>query len=275
MANSRSTKPSSTELTAPAPTGLPAEIEALLPDLVKTETEVSGRDINFPRIKISHPNHPFVPDLVPPFALYSDLNQDDDNKVVLFELPKGASKPDFEKVPDAGVLVYIVNMRRGWSANLLNGEVVPRNTPGAEFRSWSYDDPTVPQGADATYTFVAFTPELDAADRPHRFLMTRSSTNTARNINTLLNLAEQKGLPSYVVPFRIWTEKRERTQDGQTQRWGVFKARPVSPEAEFVKTASQLAELVNSLTAEQKRAVVESAGDDTVAASDAAGEPGI
>jgi hypothetical protein len=259
MANKDS---SSNELTVPAPAGISAEIAALLPDLVKTKTEVSGRDINFPRIKISHPNHPFVPDLVPAFALYSDLNNDDDNKVVLFELPKGHDKPDFEKTPDAGVLVYIVNMRRGWSANILNGEVVPRNTPGAEFRSWLYDDPTVPAGADATYTFVAYTPELDAADRPHRFLMTRSSTNTARNINTLLNLAEQKGLPSYVVPFRIWSEKRTREVDGQTQRWGVFKARQVAPEAEFVKNASILAELVGTLSAEQQRAVVESAGDD-------------
>jgi hypothetical protein len=278
----------SKELTTQQVAGLPAEIAALLPDLVPTNTlEIGGRDVSFPRIKVSHPNQNFVPDIVPPFALYSDLNREDDDKVVLFELPKGKDKPDLEQAQkdgvEVGVLVYVLAMKQGLSANVdSNGVVVPRNTPGATFRSWpafnadGSPNQDAPRGADTTYNYVVYVPEVDRAEYPHRILMTRSSTQTARTINTYLRALQDRGLPPYVQPFRIWTEKRQRTVDGQEQRWGIYKARPVAPTAEDVTVASTMMESINRLAPEQLHVPVDD--DDAVAASgtvNATAEPAI
>jgi hypothetical protein len=272
------------ELTVQAPAGLPSEIAALLPDLVATNNlEIGGRDVSFPRIKVSHPMQNFVPDLVPPFALYSDLNKEDDNKVVLFELEKGHDKPDFDAADKAGVeigvLIYVLAMKQGLSGNVdANGLIVPRNTPGATFRSWAAfnadgtPNQDAPRGADTTYNYVVYVPEVDRAEYPHRILMTRTSTQTARTINTYLKALADRGLPPYVQPFRIWSEKRERTIDGQQQRWAIFKARPVAPSADDVSIASFMTENINGLSFDQIRDVE----DDAVTASTTANaEPAI
>jgi hypothetical protein len=276
-----------TELIVPAPAGLPAEIAALLPDLVPTNSlEIGGRDVSFPRIKVSHPMQDFVPDSVPPFALYSDLNREDDNKVVLFELPKGKDKPDFEQAEkngvEIGVLVYVLAMKQGLSGNVdSNGNIVPRNTPGATFRSWPmYNsdgslNTDAPRGADTTYNYVMYVPEVDRAEYPHRVLMTRTSTQTARTINTYLKALADRGMPPYVQPFRLWSEKHERTIDGQNQRWGIFKARPVDPTADDVKIASEMTQSVNGLSFEQIRDVDIDAEATASTSSDGKAEPAI
>ena len=244
----------STEVAVSNP-NLPANIADLLPDLVATHTarEVSARDVSFPRIKISHPSQDFVPDVVPPFSIYEELNKDDDNKVVLFELPKGAAKPENAESGDVGVLTYVLAMRKGKSANIIEstGEVVKRNTEGATFKSWAYTDPSAPdemiKGVDVTYNYVIYVPEVDRADQLHKLLLTRTSTNTARTINSINKSVEDQGLPSYVAPFRLWVEKREKTDNGQKQRWGIFKMTSVAPEREYVEQASKMAALLNEM----------------------------
>jgi hypothetical protein len=235
-------------LTTTAPAGLP--------DLVPTSTmDIGAGDVTFPRIKIAHPSQTFVTDgVVPAFAIYQELNRDDDNKITLFALPKGKDKPDLEKDPDAGVLFHVIAMKRGKSASVLGGQVVQRNTPGSEFRSWSYDDPTAPSGAgvDVTVNYVLYTPELDDAEQPHRLLLTRTSTSTARTLNTLIQLAERRGQPAYTLAFRLTSERRERDADGQTQRWGIFKIRQVEAASENVQAASAMTALVNELTANSR-----------------------
>lgn len=239
---------------------VPVDISDLLPDLVQTQTmEIEGGDVSFPRLKVSHPSQDFVPDIVPPFAIFSELNKEDDNKIVLFELPPKHDKPDFDKVPDAGILVYVLAMKKGLSANVdSEGNVVPRNTEGAIFRSWAFDDPSAPRGkgVDTTYNYVLYVPEVDSSDQPHRLLLTRTSTQTARTMNTYLRLAQDQGRPPYTVPFRIWSEKRSREFGGQTQRWAIFKARPVQPDREYVQAASAMTEVINSLTPAQREAKV-------------------
>jgi hypothetical protein len=203
-------------LTTTAPAGLP--------DLVPTSTmDIGAGDVTFPRIKIAHPSQTFVTDgVVPAFAIYQELNRDDDNKITLFALPKGKDKPDLEKDPDAGLLFHVIAMRRGKSASMMNGQVVPRNTPGSEFRSWAYDDPDAPsgKGVDVTYNYVLYTPELDDAEQPHR------------------------------LAFRLTSERRERDAEGQTQRWGIFKIRQVEANPDYVQEASAMTALVNELTAD-------------------------
>lgn len=260
----RKATPSSTEIEALKSTAI--DFAALLPDLVATTTmEIEGKDVNFPRLKISHPSQiEFVPELVPAFAIYSELNKDDDNKVTLYEVKKGQDKPDLEAYPDLGILVYVLAMKKGLSANVDdNNNVVSRDAPGATFRSWAFNDPSAARGpgVDTTYNYVLYTPELDDADKPHRLLMTRSSTPTAVTINTFLDDARRQGLPGYTVPFRIWSEHRERTDNGQKQHWGVFKARPVTPDLEFVKNASTMTARVNELEASRPQIAIDPDAD--------------
>ena len=249
------------ELTQVAPAGLP--------DLVPTTTmEIDASDIAYPRMKISHPSQvDFVPDLVPPFAIYSELNKDDDNKKTLFALPKGATKPDLEKDPNAGILIHVLAMRKGKSASMLNGQPVRKNTPGSEFRSWAFNDPNAPSGRDVdiTYNYVVYAPELEDGDRPHRILMTRTSTSTARSINTLIDLAQKAGRPAYTLAFRLTTERRESTDDGgQTYRWGVYKFRQVEANQDDIEAASAMTAMVNASGAESSRdrSTVEATGDE-------------
>lgn len=218
--------------------------EVDVPDLVPTTTmEIDAADVSYPRIKIAHPTQGFVIDgKVPPFAVYSELNRDSE-KTVLF-------RPGTDDDP---IRIHVLALRKGKSATVdpATGRVVERNTPGAEFRSWAFNDERGPspqdRGVDTTFNYVLFCPQLDAADQPHRLLLTRSSTPTARTLNTYLQLAERSGKPAYTLAFDLYSEKREKdSPDGQTFRFGVFKVTQVLPDTDDIAAASALTALINA-----------------------------
>lgn len=212
-----------------------------LPDLVPTsqdDFQIDARDVQPPRIKAASPTSAQVGDgLVPLFCLYSVKGRDDEDPTVLVEPGKGAEN-------DEGFLVYVLRMYKTRSASVNPADWSQEQRQGGELRSWAFDDPTAPPFAKTQYNYVLYCPESEDADLPHNLLLGNSGTPTARLINTLLMQRQADNLPIYVQPFRLWAEKRQQERDGQVNRWGVVKARPVTPVKEHVEVAQRMAALV-------------------------------
>jgi hypothetical protein len=227
------------------------DVEALLPDLVQTERndfDIDARDIQPPRIKAASPTTgAFTDGLVPLFSLFSTKGQDDDAPQVLVEPPTG-DHPDLDANPAHGVKAYVLRMYKNKSAtvNPLDWQEKLSQDQGGEFRTWGFFDPSAPPFARTQYNYVLYVPESDDADMPHSLLLANTSTPTARFVNTLLAKRLNEGKPIFTTAFRLYTEKRERTDGGQKQRWAVIKAREVAPTKDEVLEAQRLLGMIST-----------------------------
>lgn len=212
-----------------------------LPDLVPTtqdDFQIDARDVQPPRIKAASPTTGAASDgLVPLFCLFSTKGRDDEDPQVLVEPGAGAEN-------DEGFLVYVLRMYKTKSASVNPANWQEEQRQNGELRSWAFEDRTAPPFARTGYNYVLYAPESEDSDLPHNMLLANSNTPTARLINTLLMQRQADGMPIYVQPFRLWAEKRQAERDGQVNRWGVIKARPVEPIKEHVQAAQQLASIV-------------------------------
>lgn len=225
-----------------------------LPDLVQTNADdfnIDARDVQPPRIKAASPTSAAAADgHVPLFCLYATKGQDDDEPVELVPPLKDGDLAN----PDFGFPIYILRMFKTKSANVNPVNWMEEMRNGGQFRSWAFDDTSAPPFARTDYNYVVYAPESpDDEDMPHNLLLGKSSTPTARMINTLLMQRQAEGRPLYTQPFRLYAEKREAQREGQTNRWAVVKARPVQPTAEQVSRAQEMYQLVVATRPEQDR----------------------
>lgn len=232
-----------------ASTDLATQAPAGLPDLVPTsrdDFDIDARDITPPRIKAASPTTGAAADgLVPNFSLFSSKGSEDDAPIVLVE-PVTGERPDLDKDPDFGLKVYVLRMYKNKAASVDPNDWQVEMRQGGELRTWAFNDPSAPEFARTQYNYVLFVPEVEDAAMPHNLLVTGSAVATARFINTTLGQRlSQTGRPIYTTAFRLHPEKRQRTKDGQTQRWAVVKAREVAADPGEVQEAQKLLGMIS------------------------------
>jgi len=214
--------------------------EPKLPDLVPTrddDFQIDARDIQPPRLKVASPTTSAVENGAPLYSLFSEKGKDDDQPVVLVEPGRGTE-------PGTGLRIYVLKMYKTLAANVDPNDWTVEKRKNGELRRWAIDDPAAPPFARVQYNYVCYVPQGHDADLPYNLLLANTSTPAARFLNTVLGQAKQFGKPLYATAFELWPEKREREQDGQTNRWAIFKARLGDASNDEVQAASALYQLI-------------------------------
>jgi hypothetical protein len=212
----------STEVTKPAPAGVPA--------LTPTPSlDVDKNDVALPKLKLGHPQNAAVVDgLVPAYSIFSTLGADDAEPQVLHELDKGE-----------GVLIHVLGLRKRKSI-VLDSNGQPTKERDGELYIWDFHDPEAHPLAKTNYTFDLCLPEVDP-DVPYTLFLKATATPAARNIITVLLKNQERG-PSYANAFRLATKKGSKDEF----RWVVPIVRQVEADDANVQASSVLSELVNA-----------------------------
>lgn len=196
--------------------------------------EIDGSDIALPRIYVGQSNSKAVEaDLVMKGSIYSATSGDDTDPIVLFD-PKGKDKK--------GVLVHVLSMTKGRSATI-----------DGELQRYAFNDPDAPPESWVTYNYVVCLPEVDE-DVPYKLLFTKTSTPTAKKINTILKKNQDRG-PAHACAFRLTTVSRSNAKG----TWFVLDAKPADATPEQIAVAGSMAEMVGSAPAAPSAPVSEPA----------------
>lgn len=225
--------------------------EPQLPDLVPTrddDFQIDAADIQPPRLKVASPTTGAAANgLVSVYSLFSEKGSEDQSPA---ELVGGkVYTPGTAPEPGDGLKVYVLKMYKTKAANVEDRRAEPpvEKRQGGELRRWQFTDPSAPPFARVQYNYLVYVPASPDATLPHNLLLANTSTATAKSMNTLLGERKQEGHPLYTQPFELWPEKREaKRDDGQVNRWAIFKARPVDADADEVQAAQKLYGIVAS-----------------------------
>lgn len=200
-----------------------------LPALASTPAlELDSSDVTLPRIRIGHKQSFNVEEgHVASGDLYATQGKDDENPQLLVKAET-----------DPGLLIHVLAVRKGLSWQV-----------DGELQSTFFGDPDAPADAKTTYDYTVVLPEGDP-DVPYKFMLKSSSTNAARNINTVLLKNADRG-PSYALAFRIKTAERSTSKGSKTFTYHVAVARQVEADPKHVELASNLAGMIAGSTIEQ------------------------
>lgn len=184
--------------------------------------EIGNEDIALPRLKIGQPGTPQVQEeLVKAGNLF--VTTGDDAETVLDA-----------KTAKQGLLVHVLSLTKRKSLS-----------SDGELETWAFNDPEAPADAWTTYNYVVILPEVDD-EVPHKWLLTRTATPAARQINTVLAKNAARG-PAYASAFRITTVEKKKDQ----YRWFVPRVSVVEADPKHVEAAARLSEMVAGSIPEQ------------------------
>lgn len=207
-----------------------------LPALVNTPAmEIDAEDVALPKVYLGQFMSQAVKDgLVPPGSIYTALGADDPEPNVLWQPPKKG------QAEDEGVTFYILGMRKGKSVS-----------DGGELTLYDYNDPSAPPEAWVTFNYFVAIPETDT-DVPFRWLMTRTASQSAKQINMILKRSVGRG-PAWINAFQATTSKRENTKG----EFFVPRITTVEPTVEGIEVANNLATMISGHSSE-----VQASGDE-------------
>jgi len=190
--------------------------EAQVPALASTPSlEIEANDIALPRLYLGQFMRKHVQERrVPAGCIFTALGEEDPDPQVLWEVD-GKKKP----------VVHVLAMRKGKSLSV-----------DGELSLYAYDDPNAPAEAWTTYNYVIALPETDS-ETPFKWLLTRTGTAAARQINLILVKSASRG-PAHEVAFEVDTAKREnakgeffvpRVQQVEAKKANIDKAQSFIP----------------------------------------------
>lgn len=204
-----------------------------LPALAPTPAlEIGHEDVALPRIKVGQFQSKQVQEeLVAAGCLFASSGADDPEPDVLYK-----------HGDDQGLLFHVLAMRKGKSV-----------TVEGELYTFAFDDPSAPADAWVTYNYVLCLPEHDD-QTPYKFLMTRTASPAAKQINAVLLRNQGRG-PAHALAFRVETAKKENDKG----RFFVPRVRPVEAQAAHIAAADSLAAMIAGTTADVQATGVEPA----------------
>lgn len=193
-----------------------------VPDLVRTPAlDITAEDVALPRLYIGQYMSTAVQEkLAGPGDIYVALGQDDGDPQVLWEY-------DPDPAEDEGVIVHILGMKKGRSASI-DGELV----------LYDYDDPDAPPESWVTYNYFVALPEHDT-DVPYKWLLTKTGTPAAKQINMVLKKSEGS-TPPWGIAFRFVTKQRKNAK-GQ---FFVARVNQVNAKKKNIEAAEKLAVMI-------------------------------
>lgn len=188
-----------------------------IPDLRPTPAlQLTAEDIALPRLHVCQfSSKAFQAKLVDAGEIYSSVGQDDQD-------PETLAQP---------LRVHVIGMRKGKSF-----------AEDGELQRFDFDDPDAPAGAWVTYDYSMVLPDYDATT-PYKFLLTKSATPAARQMNAVLIRASR---PLYEIAFEITTDARENPKG----KFWVPRVKVVEATQEASEIAGQLYELITPQGAE-------------------------
>lgn len=191
-----------------------------LPALVATPAlDIDAGDLTPPKVYVGQFSAKAVKNqLVKPGTIFTAAGADDPEPNVIY------SPGD-----DQGVLIHVIALRKGKSVTV-DGELV----------TYQFNDPEAPDDAWVTYQYTVCLPEVDAG-MPYKWLFTKSSAPSAKQINMVLKRNEAAG-PAHIHAFRIGTAHRENTAKGH--EWYVTQCRQVEADQSNVELANDLAAML-------------------------------
>ncbi len=204
---------------------LEANPRAGLPALVNTPAlDIDAGDIALPKVYLGQFSATAVKEqIVKPGVIFTASGADDLDPNVIW------SPGD-----EAGVLIHVLGLRKGKSITV-DGELV----------TYTFNDPDAPDDAWVTYQYTVCLPEVDPS-LPFKWLMTKTSAPSAKQINMVLKRNEAAG-PAHTLAFRVATAARENQAKGH--KWFVTQVRQVEANASNVELANDLAGMIASAPA--------------------------
>lgn len=195
-----------------------------VPALANTPAlEISAEDVALPRIYLGqHMSEHVQESRVPYGSIFTALGSDDPDPEVLYE-----------NGDDAGVIVHVLAMRKGKSYS-----------DGGDLELFAFNDPAAPPEAWTTYNYVVTLPEQDP-EVPYKWLLTKTGTPAARQINLILSKYAARG-PAYSFAFEAKTAKRENDKG----KFVVPQVAQVEAKPENVAIAESLLVMVSGDSAE-------------------------
>lgn len=177
-------------------------------------SEIDSSDIALPKVKVAQKSTKQVEhELVKFGQIFASTSEDDAE--VLYD-----GKGD-------GLLFHVIGLQKGKSLSV-DGDLM----------TWGFNDPDAPADAWTTYTYFLCLPEHDEYV-PYKFLMTRSATPAAKNLNLLLKKGEAHG-PSHQLAFRVTTAKKENPKGS----YYVPVIRPAEATEAGIAAAANLAAML-------------------------------
>lgn len=205
--------------------------QAAVPALVQTPAlEITAEDVALPRLYIGQFSSTAVKKkFVDEGVLFTALGQDDPDPCVIWT-------PEDKE----GVIFHVLGLRKGRSLS----------TDG-ELETWAYDDPDASPDAWVTYNYFVSLPELDP-ELPYKWLLTRSATPSAKQINMRLSKNLAAG-PAWTTAFELTTAPRQNKKGD----YFVPQVKQVEAKEANVKIAESMAVLISGQSAE-----VQATGDE-------------
>lgn len=194
---------------------------ANLPALASTPAlGLSASDISLPKLyRGESQSNAFKDKLVPLGSIFIASGGDDPEPQVVWE-----------EGTEEGILFHVLAVQKGKSISV-----------DGDLQTFAFDDPSAPDDAWTTFTYVVALPEIDD-EIPVKLLMTKTSTPTAKRINFLL--LKNEGNPSYNLAFRLSLTERKAEKGGQKFQWYVWNASTVEADPKNVAIAAKVAQLV-------------------------------
>lgn len=204
--------------------------EAQVPALVQPHVplEIDSSDVALPRLYIGQYMSDAVQEgTVAAGDIYVAAGKDDPDPEVLAKAPKGDKGVD----PADGPVIYVLGMYKGKSVQE-NGELV----------LFDFNDPNAPAEAWTTYNYLITIPDHDE-DVPYKWLVTRSSTPAAKQINTVLKKNERNG-PPWLNAFKLGSVFKSNTKG----KFYVARVLPAEATDEGKAVAEKLSQMVAGTT---------------------------
>lgn len=107
-----------------------------------------------------------------------------------------------------------------------------------DLQTWAFSDPHAPADAWTTYSYFVALPEEDE-DFPYRWLLTRTGTPAAKQINLAILKHEGRG-PSYEIAFELTTTQRENPKG----KYFIARVKPVEAIPAHVELAEKMIALI-------------------------------
>lgn len=184
--------------------------------------DITAEDVALPRIYLGQFMSQAVKDgLAKAGSIYAATGPDDPDPNVLSD----------GKEP---VRLHILGLTKGKSYS----------EPGGELELYDYNDPNAPAEAWTTYNYSVALPTVDP-EMPHKWLLTKTGRNTAKQINTVLKKNEARG-PAWTNAFDLTAVKRENNKG----EFFVARVSVVEPDPEHVKVAEALGIMISGNSAD-------------------------
>lgn len=181
---------------------------AQVPDLRSTPAlDITAEDVALPRLHIGQFSSKAVQaKLVEAGTLYYASGQDD---------------PDPQTIPTP-LTFYVIGLRKGKSI-----------VEDGNLQRYDYLDPDAPAGCNVTYDYSLAIPSVDAS-MPFKWLLTKSATPAARNMNLVLAKATR---PHWEFAFSAVLAERENPKG----KYWIPQVRQVEADKAVIPTVKDLA----------------------------------